>query len=129
MRPPNSRSRSSFLDASTPKPLVDRPVPQPAHGNASSASLPQPIDICHYLQSQQHQPHQWSYGSTRAAPLYATAATRSRGSSSHELLTWDPCESSAGATPVRNLLLLSPRQVRHSQPLQRRPCSYRLVPP
>ena len=34
-----------------------------------------------------------------------------------------PCD------PVRNLLLPLPRQVRHLQPLLRRPCSHRLVPP
>ena len=38
------------------------------------------------------------YGLTRAAPLHATAATRCRGSSLLELLTWDPCQSSASAT-------------------------------
>ena len=45
MRPPNSPSRRFFWRCIYSKDPLDRSVPSLAHGNASSAALPQPIDI------------------------------------------------------------------------------------
>ena len=71
--------------------------------------FPNPVTRYH----QQPQLHQRSSclhtGLSRAAPLCTTAATRSRVSSSPELSTWDPCESSARATPFANIHLHADR--------------------
>ena len=86
-----------FLGCIYSKDPLHRSVPPPTHGNANSASLAPTHRHRLYLQSQQHQPHQWSFGPTCATPLYATASARSRGSS--------PLSSSHGipvkAAPVR----------------------------
>ena len=75
-----------------PNDLLDRQGSSLAHCNAGSAPLPQPIDITTIFSctSDRHV----STTAPRAAPLCATAATRSRGSSPLELLTWNPCQSS-----------------------------------
>ena len=46
-----------FLGCIYSKDPLDRSAPPPTHGNASSASLPQPTDIATICSSQQHQPH------------------------------------------------------------------------
>ena len=92
-----------FLGCTYSNDPVDRSVPPPTHGNASS--------------SQQHQPHQWSFGPTRAAPLYATAATRSRGSSPPLSSSHGIPEKQRWCDPVR------------IHPPQLRPRSHMSVPP
>ena len=47
-----------FLGCIYSKDPLDRSAPPPTHGNASSASLPQPTDIVTICSSQLHQPHQ-----------------------------------------------------------------------
>ena len=91
-----------FLGCIYSKDPLDRSVPPPTH----SASLPQPSDIATINSLRLHQRSSCLHtGLTRAAPLCTTPATRSRGSSLLALLTWNPCQSSAGATLYADIYL------------------------
>ena len=103
MPPLNFRSQSSLSGASTPMTLWiawshHRQMETPAVAHFSNPLTSPPSTV-------QHQPHQWSFGSTRAAPLCATASARSRGSSLLALLTWDPSQSSASSTLYAGIYL------------------------
>ena len=81
-----------FLGCIYTKDPLDRSVPPPTHAHAYSTSLPQTSDNATIYSpsstSRTSDRHVLHHGSTRAAPLCATA-TRSRGSNRVELLAWD----------------------------------------
>ena len=77
---------------------MDRSVPKTTHGNASSASLPQPIDIATV-----YSPSSTSRTSGRSAPRARLHSTPPPPPSLEDQASlrssqWDPCQSSAGAT-------------------------------
>ena len=103
MPPPNFRSQSSFSAASTPMTIY---FARSHHRRMVMSAL------SHFLN-----PLTSPLSSVPAAPAApvvvrlhargstATASARSRGSSLLALLTWDPCQSSAGATLYADIYL------------------------
>ena len=97
MLPPNSRSQSSFLGASTPMTHWIDSLLSPRKGtfvapHFTILSTLMPLSVSAVPVVGSHP------CPTRAAQRCTTAATRSPDSSSHEPSPWYPCQSSACAT-------------------------------